>query len=122
MPETKRLALSKIKNGSIFMNREQENNMSIQDILTVAKELSVQERLQVAILLLESLKTSHPPEFQYVNVKHSEGSSADFSADVDPLWKSELHPLVQSLIGAVPSEKNENPPELYIDYLEEKYS
>ena len=80
MPETKRLALSKIKNGSIFMNREQENNMSIQDILTVAKELSVQERLQVAILLLESLKTSHPPEFQYVNVKYSFCSFIRYSA------------------------------------------
>lgn len=80
--------------------------MTIQDVLAAANQLSQAERLQVAIQLLESLRVSQfaPPK----------------SVDAEPVWKAELHPLVESLVGAVPSD-NQDVHASYIDYLEEKY-
>lgn len=80
--------------------------MTVQDIINAASQLSQEERLQIAIQLLESLKKTQ--------------SSVQKSPDSDLSWRSELHPLVQKLVGVIPSDKD--PKSLYVDYLEEKYS
>jgi hypothetical protein len=79
--------------------------MTVQDVLAAASQLSQEERLQVAIRLLESLK-----EFYFTLQQKPE---------LDPSWKADLHPLVQSLIGVIPADDAQAS---YIDYLEEKYS
>lgn len=86
---------------------EPGEHMTVQDVLAAASQLSQEERLQVAIHLLESLRTTYS-----VPRKITES---------DPSWKADLHPLVQSLVGVVPSE-DQDFQALYIDYLEEKYS
>lgn len=80
--------------------------MTAQEILAAASQLSQAERLQVAIRLLESLREPY--------LVPQETLKPDLS------WKDELHPLVQILIGAVPS-GNEDFQASYIDYLEKKY-
>lgn len=79
--------------------------MTVQEILAAASQLSQEERLQVAIRLLESLKEADP-------LQHPPGS--------DSARKAELHPLVQGLVGAVPSGE-EDFQASYVDYLEKKY-
>ena len=81
--------------------------MTIQDVLTAASQLSQDDRLQVAIRLLESLREPY--------------SMPRKKTELDPLWKVELHPLVRSLVGVVPDDGKDFQ-SLYIDYLEEKYS
>jgi hypothetical protein len=81
--------------------------MTVQDILAAASQLSQEERLQVAICLLESLRETY--------------SIPQKQAELDSSWKAELHPLVRQLLGTVPSEE-QDVKALYIDYLEEKYS
>jgi hypothetical protein len=81
--------------------------MTVQDILAAASQLSQEERLQVAIRLLESLGKFHSVPQQ--------------KTESDPSWKTELHPLVQRLVGVVPSEDQDSQA-FYVDYLEEKYS
>ncbi len=64
--------------------------MTVQDVLAAASQLSPEERLQVAIGLLESLRVS-----QYMPPKN---------VDTESDWKAELPPLVRSLVGVVPSD------------------
>lgn len=80
--------------------------MTVQDVLAAASQLSQAERLQVALYLLESLK-----EF-YAAVQPK--------PELDPAWKADLHPSVQSLIGMVPAD--DNAPASSIDDLEGKCS
>jgi hypothetical protein len=80
--------------------------MTVQDVLATASQLSPEERLQVAIGLLESLRVSQ--------------SVLPHTVDAEPAWKAELPPLVRSLVGAVPSDDQDFQAS-YIDYLEEKY-
>mgnify|MGYP005839054127 CR=1 FL=1 len=80
--------------------------MTVQDVLAAASQLSQEERWQVAIQLLESLRVS-----QFVPHQNTEA---------EPSWKAELPPLVRSLVGAVPSDEQDFQA-AYIDYLEAKY-
>lgn len=80
--------------------------MTVQEILVAASQLSQEERLQVAIRLLESLREPY--------------SVPREPSEPEPSWKAELHPLVRSLVGAIPSEDQDFQAS-YIDYLEKKY-
>ena len=80
--------------------------MTVQEILVAASQLSQEERLQVAICLLESLREPYPVPQEL--------------SKPEPSWKDELHPFVQSLVGAIPSEDRDFQAS-YIDYLEKKY-
>ncbi len=80
--------------------------MTAQEVLAAASQLSQEERLQVAIRLLESLRKPH--------------SISREVPEPDSSWKAELHPLVQSLVGAVPLDDQDSQAS-YIDYLEKKY-
>lgn len=80
--------------------------MTVQDVLAAANQLSQEERLQVAIHLLESLKKTH--------------TVSNKRAETNPSWKENLHPSVQRLVGVV-SSSDEDLQSSYVDYLEEKY-
>ena len=87
--------------------------MTVQDVLAAANQLSQEERLQVAIRLLESpQKTDAAP-------KETIAPSEETESVLD--WKADLHPSVQRLVGAI-SSGDEDFQVSYIDYLEEKYS
>jgi len=79
--------------------------MTVQDVLAAASQLSQEERHQVAIQLLESLRES--------------SFSLQQNTQLDPSWKAYLHPLLQSLLGVIPAEDTTQG--AYIDYLEGKY-
>lgn len=78
--------------------------MTVQDILAAASQLSQEERLQVAIRLLESLKESN--------------SARQPKPELDQSWKADQHPLVRSLVGVIPADEQAQAP--HIDYLKEK--
>lgn len=80
--------------------------MKFQEVLDAANQLSHEERLEVATRLLESLRPSHPVPPQ--------------TTALSPAWKDDLHPLVRSLIGVIPSD-DQDLDSSYTDYLEEKY-
>ncbi|PSN14335.1 hypothetical protein C7271_21735 [filamentous cyanobacterium CCP5] len=63
--------------------------MTVQDVLAAASQLSQEERLQVAIRLLESLRESY-------SVSHNK-------IEPTPSWTAGLPQLVQSADKAVPS-------------------
>ena len=84
--------------------------MTFQDIQTQARQLPDADKWQLVRILLDELQQQNP--------QTSEANSPEPSPEVSDTFS----PWIQKLMGIAHLEPAENPTELYLDYLEEKYS
>ncbi|NJN74283.1 MAG: hypothetical protein HC799_16555 [Limnothrix sp. RL_2_0] len=86
-------------------------SLPLEEVLRSVDQLSALEQLEVVSYISDRLKRHElqKPKREWLDMFSSDSS-----------WKTDLHPSIQGLIGAISSE-GEDQQELYVDYLEEKY-
>jgi len=88
--------------------------MTPQELQKQAIRLPIAERWRLVQTLLVSIQQETQPATPPADEQHSTGTEIDAAI-------AQLHPWTQSLIGILPA-NSADPPETYIDYLEEKYA
>ncbi|NJN61976.1 MAG: hypothetical protein HC795_10985 [Coleofasciculaceae cyanobacterium RL_1_1] len=83
--------------------------MTLQDIQTQVRQLPDADKWQLVMILLNELQQPSKAASEAHNLAPSPEVAETFS------------PWIKQLIGIAPLEPTEDPKELYIDYLEEKY-
>jgi hypothetical protein len=84
--------------------------MTLQDIRNQARRLPDADKWQLVRMLLDELQQQNPP------------TSEAISPVIAPETPENLSPWIKKLIGIAHLEPQEDPKELYINYLEEKYN